>query len=113
MKKIILVVSALTAILLTPLSNAQISATNSALAQQAFSDNGCASCHESASRVVGPSLQEIAKRYKGKKVVAEVAARIRNGSLGRWGDIPHPVYEAMDEKTAGLIAAWILAGSPQ
>ena len=113
MKKIILVVSALIALLLTPLSNAQISATNSALAKQAFADNGCASCHESASRIVGPSLQEIAKRYKGKKVVAEVAARIRNGSLGRWGDIPHPVYEAIDEKTAGLIAAWILAGPPQ
>ena len=114
MKKIIMIIGSVAAALLTMQSHAQISAANSALAQEAFSDNGCISCHDASSRVVGPSLQEIAKRYKGKKVVAEMAARIRNGSVGKWGGISqHPGYEPIDDHTARLIAAWILAGSPQ
>ena len=114
MKKIMIIVSALIATLFTTLSYAQLTAADSILAQEAFSGNGCVGCHDAANRVVGPSLQEIAQRYKGKKIAAEMATRIRNGSVGRWGDLSqHPAYEAINEKTARLIATWILAGSPQ
>ena len=122
MKKITIIVSVVAAALFTTLSHGQVSdkksatksAANNALGKEAFSSIGCASCHDATSRVVGPSLHEIAQRYKGKKVVAEIAARIRNGSDGRWGELSHhPAYEGVDEKTARLMAAWILAGSPQ
>ena len=96
-----------------PFAHAELSAANIERAKEAFDVNTCMSCHDSTSRIVGPSLEEISKRYKGKKVEAELAARIRNGSAGRWGDIPHPVYTALDENTARLIAAWILAGTPK
>lgn len=34
--------------------------------QQLFQDNNCAACHQPDQKVVGPSLQEIAKIYKEK-----------------------------------------------
>ena len=113
MKKIMITASAVASVLLANISHAQISAENIALAKEAFAVNTCVSCHDATSRVVGPSMKELSKRYKGKKIETELAARIRNGTSGRWGDVPHPAYEAMDEKTSRLIAAWIIAGAPQ
>lgn len=81
-------------------------------ARALFDNNGCASCHQPAEKLVGPSLTDIAKRYKGKKAVGEVAARIREGSEGRWGDMPHPAMAALEPAEAGLLAGWILAGAP-
>ncbi len=90
---------------------AQSPASNQA-ARLAFSNNGCESCHAVSDRTVGPGLQEIAAHYKGQKVSAELAARIRTGSEGRWGSMPHPANEALDPKEAALMARWILAGAP-
>lgn len=90
---------------------AQSSASNQA-ARLAFSNHGCESCHAVSDRTVGPGLQEIATHYKGQKVSAELATRIRTGSEGRWGSMPHPANEALDPKEATLLAKWILAGAP-
>ena len=77
--------------------------------QQLFENNACSSCHDATTRTVGPALSEIAGRYKGKKVVAELAGRIRSGSQGRWGDMPHPAYEALTPQESSLLAQWILS----
>jgi len=81
--------------------------------QLAFEANGCGNCHELSQRTVGPSLKEIARRYKGKQVTAELAERIRIGSEGRWGGPPHPSYEALEATDALLITTWIMAGAPK
>lgn len=81
-------------------------------ARAIFDNNGCASCHQRAEQLAGPSLRDIAKRYKGKKVGGEVAARIREGSEGRWGDLPHPAIATLEPAEAELLASWILAGAP-
>lgn len=78
-------------------------------ARQAFINNSCSSCHEASATNIGPSLNEIGQRYKGKKVLDELAARIRSGSEGRWGTTPHPPYEAMTPQQASILAQWILA----
>lgn len=81
-------------------------------ARAVFDNNGCASCHQRAETLVGPSLKDIAKRYKGKKAVGEVAVRIREGSEGRWGDMPHPALATLEPADAQLLSGWILAGAP-
>ncbi len=81
-------------------------------ARAMFDNNGCASCHQPRGKLVGPSLKDIAQRYKGKKAVAEVATRIREGSEGRWGDMPHPAMAALEPADAELLSGWILAGAP-
>ncbi len=78
-------------------------------ARQAFINNSCSSCHDASTTIIGPSLNEIGQRYKGKKVVNELAARIRGGSEGRWGTTPHPPYEAMTQQQASMLAQWIMA----
>lgn len=78
-----------------------------------FDANSCSSCHEVSTSTIGPSLKDIAKRYKSKPVAAELAQRIRAGSGGRWGEVPHPAYEGMDEAEALQIAHWILGGAPR
>ncbi len=77
----------------------------------AFDNYGCASCHRMAEPMVGPSLKAIAKRYRGKKANAEIAVRIREGSEGRWGDMPHPALETVTADDSRLLADWILAGA--
>lgn len=87
-------------------------ALDKAKARAVFDSYGCASCHQPAEKLVGPGLKDIAKRYKGKKVVGEVAGRIREGSEGRWGDMPHPANVALEPADAELLAGWILSGAP-
>lgn len=77
-------------------------------ARQAFINNSCSSCHDASTTIIGPSLNEIGQRYKGKKVADELAARIRGGSEGRWGTTAHPPYAAMTPQQAGMLAQWIL-----
>lgn len=102
MKKLIILVWTL-------LSGVSVSAAPVNAGQQLFEGNTCSSCHDATTRTVGPSLSEIAGRYKGKKVVAELAGRIRNGSQGRWGDMPHPAYEGLTLQEASMLAQWILS----
>jgi cytochrome c len=69
----------------------------------------CTTCHTGQDAVTGPSWQDIATRYHGRKQ-AEVllAAKIRAGARGGsfWHMPPHPEVSKRDAET---IAAYILA----
>jgi len=90
----------------------QMKAVDIAAAKAAFSAHSCGGCHEVSTYIVGPSIKEMAARYKGKKAEAAVAQRIRAGSQDRWGGIPHPAFAALNTQDATLLAKWILAGGP-
>lgn len=94
-------------------AQAQLKPNEVAAANTLFTDNGCAACHDFSTQTIGPSLQQIAQRYKGKKITAKMADVIRLGSQGKWGDIPHPANEALEKQNAALLAKWILSGAPQ
>lgn len=93
------------------LAHAQMKGDELAAAQSLFASNGCGGCHSVSDAGVGPALREIAKRYKGKKVVDELAGRIREGSSGRWGDAAHPPMGALEPDEAKLLARWVLDGA--
>jgi cytochrome c len=63
-------------------------------------------------KLVGPSWKEIAARYKGDaNAAANLAARLRVGGTGVWGQIPMPATpkeRISDEDLAALID-WVLA----
>lgn len=90
---------------------AKMSAADINAARSSFQSSGCSSCHSVTDSAAGPSLKAIAKRYKGKAVVAELAERIRSGSQGRWGDMPHPAIDYLGQAEAELMAQWILSGA--
>ncbi len=78
-----------------PLFAAALLAAASALpahadAQADLTKAGCMACHAKDKKLVGPSFKDIAAKYKGKDVVADLAAKVRAGGKGVWGPVPMP-----------------------
>jgi cytochrome c len=81
---------------------------NQALAQK----HGCLGCHAAASKLVGPSYQDVAAKYAGdKNAAAMLAKNIRQGGSGKWGPIAMPPQAQVNEADAKQLAAWILGGA--
>ncbi|MFK7894849.1 MAG: family 16 glycoside hydrolase [Myxococcota bacterium] len=76
-----------------------------------FADHDCGSCHHGRDRVVGPAWGEIAGRYAAaneKATMAQLVARIREGSVGEWGDVPMPAHLAISRSEAEGLVRFIL-----
>lgn len=73
---------------------------------------GCYACHMVDKKLVGPSYKDIAARYRGKpEVAAALAARVRKGGTGVWGQVQMPALDPAKVTDADLKAmiAYILA----
>lgn len=58
---------------------------------QKLRDAGCTACHDSTRRIIGPTWQEVAKRYAGNPAAPGLLAdRVIKGSSGAWGQVPMP-----------------------
>lgn len=67
----------------------------------------CTACHAVDKKLIGPSFQEIAKKYPGQ--ADHVAARIKSGGSGVWGPTPMPA-QSLNEADAKAIAKWLTTG---
>ncbi len=95
------------------MASAEMKPADVTTARALFANNGCANCHEINGKSSGPAMRDIAKRYQGKKINAELARRIREGSAGRWGDSEsHPPQGILEPSEAKLLADWVLSGAP-
>jgi cytochrome c len=71
----------------------------------------CLACHASERKLVGPSYQDVAKKYSGQKDAESLlAASIKKGGVGKWGPVPMPAQAALSDADAKTLAAWVLAG---
>lgn len=72
----------------------------------------CVACHAVDKKLVGPAYKDVAARYRGDAgAPARLAAKVRAGGSGNWGDIPmlpHPSDKISDADLAAAID-WILA----
>jgi cytochrome c len=83
-------------------------AANLALAQK----NACVACHAVDKKLLGPAYTEVAKKYAGQKdAAAALAASIKKGGSGKWGQIPMPAQPNLSEADALVLANWILGGA--
>ncbi|WP_396436023.1 c-type cytochrome [Limnohabitans sp.] len=74
--------------------------------------NACMSCHAAERKLVGPSYNDVAKKYAGQKdAAATLAKSIKAGGAGKWGPVPMPAQANLSEADASTLAAWILAGA--
>jgi S-disulfanyl-L-cysteine oxidoreductase SoxD len=73
---------------------------------------GCLGCHAPAARVVGPSYVEVAEKYKGQDAAARLAAKVRQGGEGVWGDVAMPPQEDIKDDDLNKLIAWILQAAP-
>jgi cytochrome c len=72
--------------------------------------NGCAACHAAAKKIVGPSWQDIAAKYKADAKAAEaLAAKVKAGGKGTWGSVPMPPQAKVADADLKAILAWVLA----
>ena len=78
---------------------------NEALARK----NDCLGCHAVAVKLVGPAFKEVAAKYEGQSDAAEqLTQSIRNGSVGKWGDLPMPAHPKLSAADAKKLAEWVL-----
>jgi len=75
--------------------------------------NACMGCHAVDRKLVGPSFQQIAAKYKGDaQAPARLSAKVRDGGSGVWGVIPMPSHPSMSSADIQTVVNWILAGAP-
>lgn len=67
----------------------------------------CLSCHQTQVKSVGPTYTDVALRYADKEgAPEELAAKIKNGTVGAWGEIPMPPQPMhSDEEIAQMVDA--------
>lgn len=71
--------------------------------------NDCMGCHAVATKLVGPAYKDVAAKYAGQSdAQAMLVQSIRNGSVGKWGDLPMPAHPKLLEADAKKLAAWVL-----
>ncbi|MPW18835.1 c-type cytochrome [Paraburkholderia sp. CNPSo 3157] len=75
--------------------------------------NACMGCHAVDRKLVGPSFQQVAEKYKGNAgAPAMLARKVKDGGSGVWGAIPMPAHPAMSDADIRIVVDWVLAGAP-
>lgn len=76
--------------------------------------NACMGCHAVDRKLVGPSFQQVAEKYKGQpQANAHLEKKVKNGGAGVWGPIPMPSHPRMSDADVKTVVAWILTGAQQ
>lgn len=77
--------------------------------QKLLGGNGCTACHAVDRKVVGPAFREVAAKYAGDAgAAARLAAKIKAGGQGSWGNVPMPPNPALSEQDLGVLVNWVL-----
>jgi cytochrome c len=71
--------------------------------------SGCLACHAAKQRLVGPSLAEIASRYRTDSgAEPRLVAKVKSGGQGAWGNVPMPPQPQLQESDIRTLIHWIL-----
>jgi len=96
---------------------AMMAAAGIVMAGQAYADEGadlakaknCMSCHAVDKKLVGPAYKDVAAKYKGDKgAVDKLAAKVKAGGKGAWGEIPMPPNNVTPDEAKKLVT-WVLS----
>ena len=75
--------------------------------------SACLGCHATDKKIVGPSFQSVAEKYKiNPKAAVLLASKVRHGGAGSWGVIPMPANTSLNDADLALVIAWVLRGAP-
>lgn len=70
----------------------------------------CMACHAVGSKLVGPSLKDIAAKYGADKgAEAKLVQKVVKGGSGVWGPIPMPPNPQVSEAEARTLVKWVLS----
>jgi cytochrome c len=75
--------------------------------------NTCLGCHAVNKKIVGPSFESIASKYKNDPSAQTfLKNKILKGGAGSWGVVPMPANAKLSDADLTLLTNWILRGSP-
>jgi cytochrome c len=72
--------------------------------------SGCMACHQIETKVVGPAYKDVAAKYKGDAGALDMlAAKVKSGGTGTWGQIPMPPNAHVSDENIRAIVTWVLS----
>jgi cytochrome c len=78
--------------------------------QTLLSKNACMTCHAVDRKLVGPSYQDIAKKYASHtQALSLLTAKVKKGGAGTWGPIPMPSHAHVPDADIEKMVKWILS----
>ncbi len=85
-------------------------AADARAAEELAKSSGCLACHTVDKKLMGPSYQEIADRYrKDQGAEASLTQKVKAGGKGVWGDIPMPPNAHLKDADIKTMVQWILS----
>lgn len=85
--------------------NVQASEEAEKLAQQ----NACTACHGIDNKIVGPAYKDVAAKYADdSEALSKLKNSIKNGGVGKWGQVPMPAQAQLTDEQITILAEWIL-----
>ena len=69
----------------------------------------CFNCHAAKAKVIGPSFEQVAVRYKNASgAVDALTKKVIDGSTGTWSDLKMPPHPDLEMQHVKEIVTWIL-----
>jgi len=76
-----------------------------------FKNENCSACHAQNTKLVGPSIADIAKKYEGQSgALDKLMAKVKAGGAGVWGSIPMPPQAQLSDEDRKTLVSWMLSG---
>jgi cytochrome c len=70
----------------------------------------CRTCHKDDAKLIGPSYQDVAKKYENNTGnIKLLAGKIIQGGQGVWGEIPMSPHPNLSEEDASAMVEYILS----
>jgi len=83
---------------------------DAAKAQAVMKGSDCMACHAEATKLVGPSYKDVAKKYAGDtKAPAMLVEKIKKGGSGNWGAVPMTPHPNLKDDDLKVVVDWILS----
>jgi cytochrome c len=83
--------------------------TSAATPEQMLTKYGCVACHAVDHKVVGPALEDVAKKYHGQTdAQMHLTEKVRAGGSGVWGDIPMTPNPQVPDADLQTLVQWVL-----
>ena len=74
--------------------------------------SNCMACHQVDKKLVGPSYQDVAKKYAADKgAEAKLADKVKKGGSGVWGPVPMAPNPQISDADIKTLVKWVLAGA--
>ena len=72
--------------------------------------HACTACHGIDKKLVGPAYKDVANKYRGDaKAEANLAEKVKKGSVGVWGQVPMPPNANVSDADAKTLVKWVLS----